>query len=376
MSFRVSNSRYLMPDSIFFKGENKGAKVLPNTERSSDPAIILNKDSFNPFGKRKALLTDTYGTGTGGIAGGAGRFFDLNDINSIIKELADKVQEDMAELGDAFSDPEQVISVDRMIIESLTGTRTLPDSSVVHFQPSESGSFIQANAMALDLSLDFQGVREWQGSVTVSKFHLDLHLEQVEISGGTWKGADIDGLKQLDARTVDTGRYLVGFRDMTTLTIYDKQTRLSTTVWGDPHVDLSDEEGNRNGEFSDLVKSDILTTFHLLDGTDVIVNAPDTGAIESVDVYKGDAHARGYGMGLIHAAESALSADNRNPGGLYMAGGRYMAGGFFSGVDMDTSALEPDRALSDVVNAGGDGNDWYDSSGNLVWGGNRKTETA
>jgi hypothetical protein len=303
------------------------------------------------------------------LTGASDRFFDLGGINSMIRNLAEKLEKAMAELDGAMSDRDLAVSLEKMVLDSLTGRETDPLSPEVRFSLPETGnsvqrgSIIEANAMVLDLSMDFQGVTEWQGQVSVTEFHLDLHIEQIEISATSWSGAAMDGLTQLDPRTIDTGRYLIGFRDMTTLTIHDKQTRLSTTVWGDPHVDLSDEEGSSNGEFSDLTKSDTITTFHLLDGTDVVINAPDTGAIEFVDIYKNNAHARGYGLGLIHQAMAGLP----ERGGL--AGGTFMAGGFFAGLDRNPTGLASALASGDMVRAGGDGHDWYDKSGRRVWGG-------
>jgi hypothetical protein len=292
--------------------------------------------------------------------------FDLGNINEIIRNLAQKIEAQNSELEEALTNAEQVVSVEKLILDRLTG-RTTANNTLIKLarQLPDAKNITSISATTFDLSIDFAGVEVWEGEASITAFHLEIHLEQIQISSSEgWNGADYNGLKQLDSHTIDTGRYLIGFLDMTTLTIYDKHTKLSTTIWGDPHVDLSDMEGARNGEFSDLKKSDILTTFHLLDGTDVVINAPDNGAIEYVDIFKEDAHARGFGLGLVH---SIARGDTLFPE-------QFIGGGFFAGVDGDTGNLDTLRGKSDIVNAGGDGNDWYDEKGRLVWGGSSRAE--
>ena len=58
----------------------------------------------------------------------------------------------------------------------------------------------------------------------------------------------------------ETDRYLLDFVDGATFRITNKWTGQSTTIWGDPHIDTSDQEGNCNGEFSDLKTSNTHTT--------------------------------------------------------------------------------------------------------------------
>lgn len=154
----------------------------------------------------------------------------------------------------------------------------------------------------------------------------------------------VEGLVKRNRNLAETDRYYLEFKNPTTFTITDKWSGRSTTIWGDPHVDTDDQEGNANGEFSDLKSSDSYTTMMLMDGTRVSFTAKDTGVIEAVDIFKGSQHLRGVG-----AASSSFSADTAL---------------FANPIDASQNSFVP---LGDVVHAGGDGNDWY-ANGKLLWG--------
>ena len=114
-------------------------------------------------------------------------------------------------------------------------------------------------------------------------------------------------------------------------------------------VDLSDVEGNVNGDFKDLTASLTHTTFQLLDGTRVTFTAQDSGVIEAVDIFKDNQHLRGVGAG---------SAEWANADAQFFA------------PEVKSDARETAASLSkgDVVRAGGDGNDWFTEGGARVWG--------
>jgi len=157
--------------------------------------------------------------------------------------------------------------------------------------------------------------------------------------------AHVEGLDLVNRHLAETDRYAFEFQDGTTFKIIDKWSGKSTTIWGDPHVDTSDQEGNLNGEFSDLKESETHTTMLLEDGTRVTFTAHDQGVIEKVDIFKGSQHLVGIGAASSNwSKESAL---------------------FSGAIDTISSSSVP---LGDVVYAGGDGNDWYDALGRLVWG--------
>ncbi len=157
----------------------------------------------------------------------------------------------------------------------------------------------------------------------------------------------VQGLVLRDRHLAETDRYRFEFLDGSTFRIADKWSGKTTTIWGDPHVDTSDDEGDRNGEFSDLNGSDLYTSFQLEDGTRVTFTAPDAGVIQAVDLFKGSQHIRGIGIGSKEwSEESSL---------------------FVPGVD-DAAGAASRVPLGDAVRAGGDGNDWFDASGRLVWG--------
>lgn len=157
----------------------------------------------------------------------------------------------------------------------------------------------------------------------------------------------VEGLVRLDRQRAETDRYRFDFANATTFTITDKWSGRSTTIWGDPHVDTSDEVGNLDGEFSDLTASDTHTTLMLEDGTRVTFTAKDTGVIEQVDICHGSQHLRGIGGGSRGFSEDSA---------------------YFSGTVDEASSGASDVPLGDVVYAGGDGNDWYTASGQLLWG--------
>jgi len=158
----------------------------------------------------------------------------------------------------------------------------------------------------------------------------------------------IDGLVLKNDKLAVTDRYQFDFTDGATFKITDKWTGKSTTIWGDPHVDTSDQEGDRNGEFSDLKTSDTHTTLMLEDSTRVTFTARDNGIIEQVDIFKGQQHLTGIG------AESKLWGEGNQL--------------FSTKVDTQADSFRSSIPLGDTLFAGGDGADWYDSSGRLIWG--------
>lgn len=202
---------------------------------------------------------------------------------------------------------------------------------------------------SLKLDISFEQKQMLAGNLNYSEFNFELDLkikQETQINYG-WQEINGEGLRVVNANTIDTGRYYLQFESQSNFIIYDKTTAKSTRIWGDPHIDLSDVKGDINGEFSDLKQSFFKTTFMLQDGTKVLFNAPDNGFIESVIVTKNTSAA--FGIGTIPAA---FTEDENNF--------------VFSG-QVSPSFLIND-AGEDVVYAGGDGNDWFDKNGNLVWG--------
>ena len=158
----------------------------------------------------------------------------------------------------------------------------------------------------------------------------------------------VTGLVVRDSHLAETDRYRFEFQNGTTLKITDKWSNRSTTIWGDPHVDTSDEEGSNDGDFKDLKNSDRFTTFMLSDGTRVTFTAEDAGIIEQVDIFKGSQHLVGIGAG-----SSSWSED---------------IGLFEDRVRNDALLASSSVPVGDVVYSGGDGNDWFDANKKLVWG--------
>ena len=158
----------------------------------------------------------------------------------------------------------------------------------------------------------------------------------------------VDGLVVKNANLAETDRYRFEFSDGSTLKITDKWSAKSTTIWGDPHVDTSDQEGDQNGDFKDLQGSDKYTTFMLSDNTRITFTARDNGVIEEVDIFRGSQHLKGIGAG-------STNWDDKN--GLFAQTVTYDA--------YSALSLIP---VGDTVYAGGDGNDWFDAAKNLIWG--------
>lgn len=185
---------------------------------------------------------------------------------------------------------------------------------------------------------DTGGTRSEKVTVTQSS-SVSLEME--------WKTYEpVDGLVVRNKNLAETNLYSFEFSNGSTFKITDKSTGKSTTIWGDPHVDTSDQEGDRNGEFSDLKASDSYTTLKLRDGTSITFTAKDNGVIEAVDIIKQDQLVHGVGAASKEFSEETGLFDTR--------------------VRSVSSGSIPTRG--DVVYAGGDGNDWFDEAHRLVWG--------
>lgn len=158
----------------------------------------------------------------------------------------------------------------------------------------------------------------------------------------------LEGLVVHDQNYAESDRYLFKFADGSTFTILDKWTNKSTTIWGDPHVDVSDVDGNSDGDFKDLKASDDFTTFMLMDGTRVTFKAKDAGFIEQVDIFKGAQHVKGIGSDSKEfSPETGL---------------------FSTQVQNNEAFVANQTPIGDLIFAGGDGNDWFDAGNKLIWG--------
>jgi hypothetical protein len=208
---------------------------------------------------------------------------------------------------------------------------------------------INVNLADLKLAVNAEKQNPVRGAAAEAAFEfVENKSVEVRLELRYQSNAPIDGLIVHDQNYAESDRYLFKFADGSTFTIFDKWINKSTTVWGDPHVDLNDVEGNNDGDFKDLKTSDDFTTFMLSDGTRVTFNAKDAGIIEQVDIFKGTQHVKGIGQAAKgYTAESGL---------------------FSKQALNDGSAAAGATPMGDVVHVGGDGNDWFDSSNKLVWG--------
>ncbi len=266
----------------------------------------------------------------------------LKQFKKILEEALARARQESEKLIDGLdmTDAEEILT--KEVIERVLEGRFDDESDMVGYeQPSlPKVSMVSVSAFSLDLEIDYQGSIQWRGKAMEVEGHFELHLQQLEIEAQSRPADPNAPLRRLSSRTVDTGRYLLHWQNQTTFTIFDKESRLSTTIWGDPHVDLSDEQGSDNGEFADLTNSDMVTVMDLLDSSRVVIFAPDQGVIQRVEVVKGERSVSG--------AQGSFGAVER-------------------GVDQALSLLK--RVPYDEVVVGGDGNDWFDINGRSVWGG-------
>lgn len=199
-----------------------------------------------------------------------------------------------------------------------------------------------------DLFKKIYGPKELPQQSAQSKVIEFIQTIETETSLNYYNLEKVDGLVVKNKNLAETDRYRFEFSNGSTLKISDKWSNKSTTIWGDPHVDTSDQEGEQNGDFKDLKGSDRYTTFMLLDSTRLTFTARDSGIIEQVDIFNGSQHLAGIGSGSKNWDEKS--------------------GLFAESVTNDGLSVSSSMPVGDTVYAGGDGNDWYDAAQSLVWG--------
>ncbi len=217
--------------------------------------------------------------------------------------------------------------------------------------PPKTVSDDNINIRIADLIKKLQALRDSSDSDGVGTQTVEIDFRQefhTEIAVSLEVYEPVEGLVVRSRHLAETDLYKFEFIDGATFRITDKSTGKSTTIWGDPHIDTSDEPGAHNGDFKDLAASDTHTTFILRDNTRVTFTARDEGLIEKVDIFKGNQHLSGIGAEHI---------DFDPQTGLFAAEVDESVNSHFSSVP-----------AGDVVYAGGDGNDWYNAARQLVWG--------
>lgn len=215
----------------------------------------------------------------------------------------------------------------------------------------KTGNTDNINIRIADLINKLQALRDSSASGGNDAQAIEINFQQqvhTEISVSLEVYEPVEGLVVRNRNLAETDLYKFEFIDGATFKITDKSTGKSTTIWGDPHIDTSDEEGAHNGDFKDLTGSDTHTTFILRDNTRVTFSARDEGLIQQVDIFKGNQHLSGIG---------AEHKDFDPTTGLFAAE-----------VDNQAKTYISTVPVGDVVYAGGDGNDWYNAARQLVWG--------
>ncbi len=238
---------------------------------------------------------------------------------------------------------EEAFEEDQLLLSgSIPDTQPVPD-----YSPAGDENSVQINLSQLTKTLkEIESASpptasSKQNQITAAFLRTDISIRYQSFS-------KVDGIVLHNKNLAETDRYLLSFSDGATFKITDKWSGKSTTIWGDPHIDTSDQEGNSNGEFSDLTTSNTHTTLMLEDGTRVTFTALDNGVINRVDVFKEHQHLGGIG---------SASPEWKDSNGL-----------FNSRIDTQAEILRSSIPTGDTVFAGGDGADWFDASGRLVWG--------
>lgn len=223
---------------------------------------------------------------------------------------------------------------------------SLPTESIQSSAAPQTNDDLQINLT--EVSARLKEVQKQSMEIKTEQFQIDFQQTiEREASLRYTVLERVDGLVRQSQTQAETDRYTFDFSNGTTFKITDKWSNKSTTVWGDPHVDVDDVAGGNDGDFKDLSADNSHTTLMLLDGTRVTFTAKDDGIIEAVDIFKGNQHLRGIGEASEQwGAETGL---------------------FSSQVDTGTEKASS-LPMGDTVYAGGDGNDWFTSGGQLLWG--------
>jgi hypothetical protein len=274
-----------------------------------------------------------------------------NDISSLVAArrlmiAAQEFQDEREGKKVKRKDAQERMEEDQVLLSGQA-----PETEKIGEKPAASAPVPGIDINLKELSAKLQQLQaqpaQQQAGVAAQQLTIEAQIkEEIAIQVKYTQLGKVDGLVVHNPNQAETDRYAFEFENAYSLKIVDKWSGKHTRVWGDPHVDTSDEEGDANGEFSDLKGSNLHTTMMLQDGTRVTFTALDNGIIEKVDIYKGQQHLSGVGAGAKDfTAENAL---------------------FAKSVDSNTSSSAV--PMGDTVYAGGDGNDWYDRIGQLVWG--------
>jgi hypothetical protein len=159
--------------------------------------------------------------------------------------------------------------------------------------------------------------------------------------------AHVDGFVVVNRHLAETERYRFEFLNGATFRILDTWTGIATTIWGDPHLEISDSKHDRRASISGSTKSETHITLLMQDGSRITFTARDGGSIERVDIFHGNQRGWGIGSGGLDWAEET--------------------GLFQKTVCNDGAAASLALVSGDIMHAGGDGSEWYDSAGRLVW---------
>lgn len=148
--------------------------------------------------------------------------------------------------------------------------------------------FVERGPASFEIQIDVDSVPMWKGWVSRKGHCLDLSLEHLRL--GKDRNESRSELVLMDDHSLDTGRYLIAFQDVTTISIFDKISSVSTTLLGRPDIPETGESDPFNLPGTRL-------TLALLDGSHLVIDAPDGGVIAGVDVFKNGIHFRGTGRG-------------------------------------------------------------------------------
>ncbi len=224
------------------------------------------------------------------------QLFSVKDIEKALKKVWKQVAKEQEKLEKVFRNEGDHIQ-QRLLADRLPNG-TFQDLERAMGDPAYM-NVTSVSAFTLDFELDFHGETQWQGRAVTMDLHMELHLEQVRASSATiWQGTNDSGMKTLNARTLDTGRYLISFLETSTLEIHDKLSSTSTAIMGDPFRGSQGLEAFHDQErlLEKVAGKTLKMVFSLLDGTRVSITPWNLDDLGLVEVLKDGLKVKGLGQ--------------------------------------------------------------------------------
>ncbi len=214
----------------------------------------------------------------------------INCLRKMVMEVASLLirQKKKGAVGEGGNNNGMVIR--RQVAERFLQEGFPPGTMPVQRSCASICRFVETDSASFEIQIDVDSVPMWKGWAGRKGDYLDLGLEHLRLGEGRDNNRNRPGLVLLDDHSLDTGRYLIAFQDVTTISIFDKIFSVSTTLLGRPDMPEA-------GESDPFNLPGIRLTLALLDGSHLVIDAPEGGIIEGVDVFKDGIHFHGTGRG-------------------------------------------------------------------------------